>query len=303
MTVADLLQLPPGRGKFIFSQFCDKDSMKHLLGLQLWHLFQYAELTEVVRQNDQLFIDLLNKVRVGNIDDEVEKLLKARFIHESDENYPVDALHIYAENEAAVKRNEVVLNNLPGELYTIEVDDKIPDNCKYPLALIEAAQNQKPTNTVGLAKVLKLKIGAKVMLTVNIDIQDCLINGQTGNIRHIEFAEGTIHKVYIKFSDEQAGLKAMRSPYVGIQYSWVPIEKCETEISVKKGSALPTIKRTQFPLTLGWGSTVHKVQGLSLEQGVVDFDLHKQKSFGPGQIYTALSRVKSYDNLYCTGEF
>ena len=44
-------------------------------------------------------------------------------------------------------------------------------------------------------------------------------------------------------------------------------------------------------------------QGLSLEQGVVDFDLHKQKSLSPGQIYTALSRVKSYDNLYCTGEF
>ena len=50
-------------------------------------------------------------------------------------------------------------------------------------------------------------------------------------------------------------------------------------------------------------STVHKVQGLSLEQGVIDFDLRKQKSFGSGQIYTALSRVRTYDNLYCIGEF
>ena len=63
VTVTDLLQLPPARGKLIFSQFSDNDSMKHLLGLQLWDLFQYAELTEVVRQNDQLFNDLLNKVR------------------------------------------------------------------------------------------------------------------------------------------------------------------------------------------------------------------------------------------------
>ena len=67
MTVADLLQLAPVRGKPIFSRFSDKDSMKNLLGLQLWYLVKYAELTEVVRQKDRLFIDLLNKVRVGNI--------------------------------------------------------------------------------------------------------------------------------------------------------------------------------------------------------------------------------------------
>ena len=78
----------------------------------------------------------------------------------------------------------------------------------------------------------------------------------------------------------------------------VPTEKCETEISIKKGSSSPSIKRTKFLLTLARASTVHKVQGLSLEQGVIDFDLQKQKSFGPGQMCTALSRVKTYDNLY-----
>ena len=96
MTVADLLQLPPIREKIIFSQFFHKNSMKHLLGLQLWHLFKYAELTEVLRQNDKLFMDFLNKIRVGNIDDDVKNLLKARLIRESDENYPKDA-HVCRE--------------------------------------------------------------------------------------------------------------------------------------------------------------------------------------------------------------
>ena len=63
--------------------------------MQLWHL--------VVKQNDKLFIDLLNKVRVGNTDDDdAENLLKAGFLSESDENYPKDALHMYAENEPAM---------------------------------------------------------------------------------------------------------------------------------------------------------------------------------------------------------
>ena len=75
---------------------------------------------------------MLNKFRVGNIDDDDEKLLKARFIHESDENYPKDALHMYSENELTMKWNNAVLNDLPGDLYKIEAVDKIPDNFKYP---------------------------------------------------------------------------------------------------------------------------------------------------------------------------
>ena len=54
--------------------------------------------------------------------------------------------------------------------------------------MILTAQNQKQTNTEGLAKLPKLKSGTKVMLTVNVDIQDHLINRQTGNVKHAEFA-------------------------------------------------------------------------------------------------------------------
>ena len=58
-----------------------------------------------------------------------------------------------------------------------------------------------------LLKLLKIKIGAKVMLIVNVDIQDCLINDQTGNIKHIETAHGNARKLNVKFSDEEARLQ------------------------------------------------------------------------------------------------
>ena len=68
-------------------------------------MIKYAQSIKVVRQNNKLFIQLLKKVWVGNIDDDVEKLVKASFILESDENYPIDVFNMYAENDPAMKGN------------------------------------------------------------------------------------------------------------------------------------------------------------------------------------------------------
>ena len=68
---------------------------------------------------------------------------------------------MYAEDEPAMKRNEAVLNELRGKLYTREANDKSPDNFKYLLALIQTSQNQKQTNTGGLAKFTEVKSWCK----------------------------------------------------------------------------------------------------------------------------------------------
>ena len=133
-----------------------------------------------------------------------------RFISESDEKNQKDTLHTYEETEKAMKRYEAVLNDLYVEIYAIEINDKIPDNCNYTVTLIQAAQNQTQTNTGGLAQLLKLKIGAELLSTITVDIQDCLINHETRIIRHIEFVQVSVRKVYVNFSDEQAGSEAIR---------------------------------------------------------------------------------------------
>ena len=61
------------------------------------------------------------------------------------------------------------------------------------------------------------------------------------------------------------------------------------------------ISRTQFPLMLGYVCTIHKVQGLTIPNTVVVLDLQKQKSFNYGQLYVALSRVKSLLGLTIVG--
>ena len=48
---------------------------------------------------------------------------------------------------------------------------------------------------------------------------------------------------------------------------------------------------------LSWACTVHKGQSLSLNAGVISFDLERQRSFNQGQMYVALSRVKDFENL------
>ena len=84
----------------------------------------------------------------------------------------------------------------------------------------------------------------------------------------------------------------------------VPIVRTDTLIKIKQPNVnSPTIRRTQFPVTLSWPCTVHKVKGLSLERAVISFDLNKQRSFKAGQMYVALSRVTNMDGFYLTGTY
>ena len=84
----------------------------------------------------------------------------------------------------------------------------------------------------------------------------------------------------------------MKSSYFVRKNSRVLIKKCETGISIKKGSVSLFIKITEFSLTLAWIFIFPKVQVLSLEQVVIDFDMRKQKSLGPGFIYRTITRVE-----------
>ena len=140
------------------------------------------------------------------------------------------------------------------------------------------------------------------MVTVNIDIKDRLIDGQVGKVFGFKIVDNIINEVYIKFQGSQTGRRAIMNNQFTRANCVVRIEKCEADIPISKGSVSPCIKRTQFPLALSWACMIHKVQGLSLNEGAVSFELRKQKYFGPVKIYTVLSKVTDYNKFFCKGE-
>ena len=99
----DLYQLPPVRG---LPEYTSTTSIKGLLTLDLWHKFKMAELTEVMRQRDDYqFINILNKIREGQIDEDVELTLKSRFFNKL--SYPENAVHIFAEKKPVEQHNQI----------------------------------------------------------------------------------------------------------------------------------------------------------------------------------------------------
>ena len=107
----DLYQLPPVNARPIF--IANNTYIEGILSVHLWRKFEITELTEIMRQKgDSRLIQLLNKVRVGNIDKDAETLLKSRFIQSTDPDYPFDALHIFAENVPAKDYNDMMLSKI-----------------------------------------------------------------------------------------------------------------------------------------------------------------------------------------------
>ncbi|CAB3983245.1 Hypothetical predicted protein [Paramuricea clavata] len=122
------------------------------------------------------------------------------------------------------------------------------------------------------------------MLTTNVDISDRLINGQLGIVIKVS-VDNVSNKpstIFVKFDDSNAGVSAIRnsSSSFARENSLVPIKPVLARIKVRPGKpSSPEMQRLQFPVTLAWACSVHKVQGLTLDNIVVSFDLKKQRYF------------------------
>ena len=274
------------------------DSYAQLYGSgSLWvDEFEILELDEIMRQRgDIAFSELLYRVRTNECTPQDINILKSRVITPDTTNYPTHALHVYRLNADVDSRNSLMLNKLAAisDQYSITASDAVAGQTAH----IDLSNlSDKRSETGGLHGVLKLAIGARVMLTTNVDVSDGLVNGARGEVVHIVSNNNQeITTVLVKFDNNQVRLKAIQSsPYHTTFNNAVPLSKHEV-VFLAKGKKGSEITRLQFPLTLAWATTIHKVQGLTLDEIVIDM---KGGRFNPGQAYVAFSRVKTLQGLH-----
>ena len=236
------------------------------------------------QRSDCTFAELLCRVRTNDCTPDDIGILKSRVITADSPNYPTHALHVYRLNDYANDRNKLTLNTLAPacDQFTIKAMDTAAGQTIH-IDLTNLPENRNQTG--GLHGTLKLAIGACVMLVANIDVSDGLVNGAREVAHIVNTTNHTVTSVLVKFDNQQVGIKAIQaSPYRPTFPNAVPIGKHEVVFRAKhkRGSE---ITRLQFPLTLAWATTIHKVQGLTLDEIVVDM---KGGRFNPGQAYVAL---------------
>ena len=223
------------------------------------------QLTHVYRQQDQVFIDILNHVRDGVPTAEDLACLNARckpmFIPKPEEGY----IRLTTHNRMADSYNDNELHKLPGKRYVFkaEIEKEFPES-SYP-----ADVN------------LELKQGAQVMFIKNDPSPSHLYyNGRIGHV--VGFEEG---KIVVKCPGDDYTISVEPAEWENTRYV------INQETKVIEPQVLGVFR--QYPLRLAWAITIHKSQGLTFEHAIID----ASASFAAGQVYVALSRCKSLEGL------
>lgn len=263
--IGDLYQIPPvvkGHERTVFEDYYDSEYFfdSSVYGeIEIEHL----ELEKIYRQTDQDFIALLNKIRNKTLAENDLDFLNQKVI-DSLTKLPQNAIYLTTTNAMADELNEVELQKLPGHASVFEADLKGEiDKKSFPAE-----------------ELLRLKEDAQVML-LNNDSEGRWINGTLGRIVRIgkkslevELSNGKIEEV---------------KPFKWdvFRFYW------DQDARIVAADNVGSFK--QYPLKLAWAITIHKSQGKTFDNVVIDLG---RGAFASGQLYVALSRCRSLNGIY-----
>lgn len=233
--------------------------------VSLWNKLNFINinLTEVFRQEDPVFSKALNMVRTGRPNNNLLRYFNRRVLPNTEE-----ALTLCMTNARAEEINSKSLASMKGssKIYYAEIDN----------------YKERP-----VPEELELKVGAKVLVCANKKeghTEELLCaNGDTGKVSYL----GDDHvRVILDRNYEEVDIKY--TTYTRYDYEVVITPNGRTLVRREIGSY------SQIPLRLMYASSVHKTQGLTLDK--IHLDLERG-TFSDGQLYVALSRLKTYQGL------
>ena len=322
----DFFQLPPVGLEKWGKDFC--------FAAPAWRRLRMRkeELTEVIRQKgDQGFVTILNDLRVGKVTRAAERLF--RDCHVSNKPVPDDGIlptQLFCTNVNVNAENRNRLAALEGMEVSFPADDTIhtpPVAALYTPAYERAIEALTQAADKTIPSDLRLKIGAQVVLTRNLDGQ--LVNGSRGMV------VGWTSVVYDKEGDLQSlddgGSRAcidagkamvhggsvfapVLAPHATAAEALVgdlgsilapqvrfdcgrTITVVPYDTFVGRGQQNGALVRVQLPLKLAWALTIHKSQGMTLSR----CQIQAAGAFEYGQVYVAISRCVSTDGMWFAG--
>lgn len=268
LIVGDLFQLPPvvstSYERAYFETTYDSPFFFSAHVFAQGFRLRVIELNRIYRQEERRFINLLDSIRSGEIDEELLSELNDRVqteIFESDQH-----IVLTARNQVANAINQRELDKIEGE-------------SKVFIANVSGHFNPTlyPTEAA-----LKLKRGARIMLLKN-DPGRKYVNGSIGTV--VDFTEESIMVRIIN----TIGSEVIAIP----KHEW-EVLKYASDSKTKDIKSEVIGSFIQYPIRLAWAITIHKSQGKTFDQVMVDL---QGGAFAHGQTYVALSRCRSLDGL------
>ncbi|WP_339626479.1 helix-turn-helix domain-containing protein, partial [uncultured Winogradskyella sp.] len=223
------------------------------------------ELKHIYRQDNPLFIDILNEIRNNSLTNASANELNKRYIPNFEANKDDGYISLTTHNNKAQQTNKHELEKLKGDtfIYKAKIEGNFPEH-SFP--------NKQE---------LVLKVGAQVMFIKNdSEIEKRYFNGKIGKVILLEKDE-----VIVNCPDDDFNIVTKLETWDNIKYT---VDKDTKGIVEDKIGSY-----SQIPLRLAWSITIHKSQGLTFEKAIID----SKGAFAHGQTYVALSRCKSLEGL------
>jgi hypothetical protein len=235
------------------------------------------ELSQVIRQReDKDFAEILNRIREGKHTDDDIKVLKERNLKPSSEHpdYPIASTHLFRTNMAVDEHNQEIFLKSTNEKVQVKAIDIVLGDLSDDLKQrVKKQIPNDPSKTMGLYSVCSILKEAKYDLATNVSVVDGMTNGAECIIKKVDYrVPGSSRPsiIWVLFQEQHIG-NDYRREYSHlynrtVEKNWVPVLEVTRQFRKHQMQVL----RRQFPLRPSAAKTIHRCQGDTLNEAVVD---------------------------------